>query len=81
MMLVIATNARMKVMYAFVRDSVLFSLNVDVGSPPPRIAASSSPYEKKKISAHPHNQKPHHPHSTTPNTTTPTNTNQHPTPS
>lgn len=43
MRLVIATNARMNVMYAFVRESVLFWLNVDVGSPPPRIAASNKP--------------------------------------
>ena len=42
-MLVMATNARMNVMYAFVRVKVLFTLNVDVGSPPPRIAASNRP--------------------------------------
>ena len=30
-------------MYAFVRESVLFSENVDAGSPPPSIAARSKP--------------------------------------
>lgn len=45
-MLVMATNARMKDMYVFVRLNVSLPLseNVFEASPPPRIATSSSPY-------------------------------------
>lgn len=45
MMLVIATNARMKVMYVFVRLNEWSpeSVNVFAGSPPPKIATSSRP--------------------------------------
>lgn len=42
MMLVIATNARMNVMYAFVRLNVSFE-KVLTASPPPKIATSRIP--------------------------------------
>ena len=45
-MLVMPTKARMNVMYAFVRVSVSFVLNVVVGSPPPRIATRRMPFER-----------------------------------
>ena len=42
-MLVIATNARMNVIYALVRVKVLFTLNVVLELPPPSIAARRTP--------------------------------------
>ena len=44
MILVIATKARMKVMYVFVRLKVSLTENVFTASPPPRIATSSKPF-------------------------------------
>lgn len=44
-MLVIATNARMNVMYALVRDRLVLESNVIDGSPAPSIPASSTPFD------------------------------------
>ena len=48
MMLVMATNAKMKVMYAFVllNVSLPVSAKVFAASPPPRMATSKRPYEE-----------------------------------
>ena len=45
MILVMATNARMNVMYVFVRLKVSLTENVFTASPPPRIATSSRPFK------------------------------------
>ena len=45
MILVMATNARMTVMYVFVRLRVSLTENVFTASPPPRIATSSRPFK------------------------------------
>ena len=45
MILVVATRARMDVLYVFVRLNVSLTENVFTTSPPPRIATSSRPFE------------------------------------
>ena len=42
---VVATKARMNVMYVFVRLRVSLTENVFTASPPPRIATSSRPFK------------------------------------
>ena len=44
-MLVMATNARMNVMYALVRDRLVLESNVIDGAPAPSIPASSTPFD------------------------------------
>ena len=48
MMLMMATKARMKVMYVFVRLNVSFTENVLTASPPPKMATSRNPYDHEE---------------------------------
>ena len=48
MILVVATKARMIVMYVFIRLRVSLTENVFTASPPPRIATSSRPFKHIK---------------------------------
>lgn len=52
MILVMATNASMKVIYAFVRLNVSSTENVFTESPPPRIATRSKPCSQPRRECH-----------------------------